>query len=71
MLVHLNLEVSGELYGWEAHYLRAGAVLDVVLATLELSRFQRTASKSIAGPRCCSERLCYTRRMGPADHARS
>lgn len=27
--LHLNIEVPGELHGWEAHYVRAGALLDV------------------------------------------
>lgn len=30
VLLHLNIEVPGERHGWEAHYLQAGAALDVV-----------------------------------------
>lgn len=30
VLLHLNITVSGETHGWEAHYVRAGTALDVV-----------------------------------------
>ena len=30
VLVHLNMDVPGEVYGWEAHYMRAGALLDAL-----------------------------------------
>ena len=29
ILHHLNIQVPGDVYGWEAHYLQAGASLDV------------------------------------------
>jgi hypothetical protein len=30
VLLHLNIAVPGAVHGWEAHYLQAGAALDVV-----------------------------------------
>lgn len=30
VLLHLNIEVPGEVHGWEAHYVKAGATLDVI-----------------------------------------
>lgn len=30
VLLHLNIEVPGQVHGWEAHYVRAGTSLDVV-----------------------------------------
>lgn len=28
--LHLNIEVPGDVHGWEAHYVRSGALLDVL-----------------------------------------
>jgi hypothetical protein len=30
VLLHLNIEVPGDVHGWEAHYVQAGASLDIV-----------------------------------------
>jgi hypothetical protein len=30
VLLHLNIDVPGDVHGWEAHYVRAGALLDIV-----------------------------------------